>query len=125
MNVIDSSAWLEYFGDGPNAAAFAKAIQDTRRLVVPTISIFEVFKRLTQQKGDGDALQAIAVMHQGEVVELSVPLALDAARINLERDLPMADSIMLATSRAFGATLWTQDADFEGLPDVKYVKRRK
>lgn len=125
MNVIDSSAWLEYFGDGPNAAAFAKAIQDTRRLVVPTISIFEVFKRLTQQKGDGDALQAIAVMHQGEVVDLSVPLALDAARINLERDLPMADSIMLATSRAFGATLWTQDADFEGLPDVKYVKRRK
>jgi predicted nucleic acid-binding protein len=124
MNVVDSSGWLEYFADGPNADFFAKPIQDVDRLVVPTLSIFEVFKRIVQQRGEGDALQAVAVMQQGVVVDLNVPLALDSARVSLDKNLPMADSVMLTTAQSYGATLWTQDADFQNIDGVEYVKRK-
>ena len=123
MNVVDSSGWLEYFADGPHAGLFAKAIEKPEDLVVPTVSLYEVFERLLQQRGDGDALQAVAVMQQGRVVELSDTIALAAARLSTDLAIPMADSIMLATARAWNATLWTQDADFEGVPGVKYAKR--
>ena len=121
MNVVDSSGWLEYVAGGPNAGFFAKAIEATRDLVVPTLSVYEVFKRILQQRGEGDALQVVAVMHQGRLVELSSALALRAARLSVDLQLPMADSIMLATARAFDATLWTQDADFKDIADVRYV----
>jgi predicted nucleic acid-binding protein len=124
MNLVDSSGWLEYFADGPNASFFSRPIQDLGQLVVPTLSIFEVFKRILQQRGEGDALQAIAVMQQATVVELTSPLALDSARLSREAHLPMADSIILATARAFGATLWTQDADFKDMEGVKYVEKK-
>ena len=124
MNVVDSSGWLEYFADGPNAGFFASAIEKPADLVVPTVSIYEVFKRLLQQRGDDDALQAAAVMQQGQVVELSGPLSLAAARLSINLAIPMADSIMLATARASNATLWTQDADFQGVPGVRYIKAR-
>jgi predicted nucleic acid-binding protein len=125
VNIVDSSGWLEYFADGPNADFFAPAIENISELVVPTISIYEVFKRVLQQRGEGDALQAIAVLMQGDVVGLSMELALDAAKISTEHGLPMADSIMLATTRAYNATLWTQDADFEGLEGVRYVGKKR
>ena len=121
MNVVDSSGWLEFFADGPNADFFAPAIQDIKQLIVPTLSIFEVFKRILQQREEGEALQAIALMQQGTVVELTSMLALEAAKLSLEEKLPLADSIMLATSRAYDATLWTQDSDFENISGVKYV----
>jgi toxin FitB len=124
MNVVDSSGWLEYFAGGPNAGFFARAIEATANLVVPTVSLYEVFKRVLQQRGDGDALQAVAVMQQGRVVELSGVLALAAARLSVDLGMPMADSIMLATARAWDATLWTQDSDFDGVQGVKYVKRQ-
>ena len=125
MNVVDSSGWLEYFAGGPNAGFFAKAIEDTRGLVVPTMSVCEVFKRVLQQRGEGDALQVAAVMQQGLVVDLSSALALRAARISIDLQLPMADSIMLATARAVDATLWTQDGDFEGVAGVRYTARAR
>ena len=121
MNVVDSSGWLEYFAGGPNADFFAPAVETVDELVVPTVSLFEVFKRVLQQRGEGDALQAIALMQQGSVVELTAPIALDAARASAELGLPMADSIILATARAHQATLWTQDSDFDGIEGVKYV----
>ena len=124
MNLVDSSGWLEYFAEGSNAAFFEKPIQDTKNLVVPTLSVFEVFKRIAQQRSEGDALQAVAAMQQGTVIALTVPLALDSARLSLSEKIPLADSVILATARAHGATLWTQDADFEGLPGVRYVKRK-
>ncbi len=124
MNVVDSSGWLEFFADAPNADFFAKPIQNAARLVVPTLSLFEVFKKIAHERSEGDALQAVAVMQQGVVVDLDVPLSLESARLSLEHRLPMADSIILATARFRGATLWTQDADFEGLEDVKYVKKK-
>lgn len=124
MNVVDSSGWLEYFADGPNAGFFEKAIQDVEHLVVPTLSVFEVFKRIAEQRQEGDALQAVAAMQQGTVVELTLPLALDSARLSLSEKIPMADSIVLATARAHGATLWTQDSDFKGFERVQYVKKK-
>lgn len=123
MNVVDSSGWLEYFANGPNADFFAPAIEDTAELVVPSISIYEVFKRVLQQQGHDEALQAIALMLQGKVVDLDASLALCAARVSIDCKLPMADSIMLATARAHDATLWTQDADLCGLDGVQYTPK--
>lgn len=124
MNVVDSSGWLEYFADGPGADFFVPAIENVSELVVPSISIYEVFKRVLQQRDESSALQAIASMQQGTVVDLDVTTALDAAKMSLELGLPMADSIMLATARAHDATLWTQDADFVGIEGVQYIERR-
>ena len=120
MNVVDSSGWLEFLADGPNAGFFAPVIERTADLVVPTLSIFEVFKRVLQQRDESAALQAVALMHQGRLANLTDPLAMDAARLSRSSRLPMADSIMLATARAYEATLWTQDADFDGIPGVRY-----
>ena len=122
MNVVDSSAWLEYLAAGPNAAFFADAIENVSELVVPTISIYEVFKRIVQQRSENEALQVVAVMQQGRVSEMDSTVALSAARISIDHRLPMADSVMLATARLNNATLWTQDAHFEGLPQVKYKR---
>lgn len=123
MNVVDSSGWLEYFADGPNAGFFAPAIEDRDALVVPTISLYEVFKRVVQQADEAAALQAVAVMQQGSVIDLTSDLAVRAAALGSGTGLPMADSIMLATARAAGATLWTQDADFEGIDGVRFVAK--
>jgi predicted nucleic acid-binding protein len=123
MNVVDSCGWLEYFADGPNADFFAPAIQDTDQLIVPTISIYEVFKRVLQQRGEGEALQAIAALAQGQMAELDTTLALNAAKLSVDHNLPMADSIMMATAQAHDATLWTQDADFENIVGVKYIEK--
>ncbi|MFN2290156.1 MAG: type II toxin-antitoxin system VapC family toxin [Anaerolineae bacterium] len=123
MNVVDSSGWLEYFADGANADFFAGAIETTAELIVPTLSLYEVFKRVCQQRGEGDALQAVAVMLQGTVVDLDMDLALGAAKLSLDLRLPMADSVMLATAQDRNAVLWTQDADFDGLEGVQYVAR--
>ena len=120
MNVVDSSAWLEYFANGPNARFFAPAVEEAGSLIVPTVSIYEVFKRVLQQRTEHDALAAAAVMHQGRVVDLSSVLALAAAKLSVKERLPLADSVMLATARANDAPLWTQDSDFEGMEGVRY-----
>lgn len=123
MNVVDSSAWLEYFGDGPNASEFAEAIEGTDDLVVPTLTLYEVFKRTRQIADESAALEAVGVMLQGRVVDFPATLALDAARVSLDTRLAMADAIILATARAESAVLWTQDAHFEGLLGVEYRAR--
>lgn len=120
MNVVDSSAWLEYFADGPNADFFAGAVEETEALVVPTLSLYEVFKRILQQRSEDEALAAIAVMLQARVTDLTATLAISAARLSGKSGLPLADSVMLATARAHDAVLWTQDADFEGMAGVRY-----
>ena len=124
MNVVDSSGWLEYFAAGPNADFFADAVEATDELIVPTVSVYEVFKRVLQQRGESEALQAVAVMQQGSVVDLTAPIALDAARTSVALTIPMADSIILATARSFAATLWTQDSDFASIDGVRFVASR-
>lgn len=122
MNIVDSSGWLEYFANGTNASFFSEPIEDTDALIVPTISLYEVFKRILQQLGETEALNAIAFMQSGKIIDLSSPIAMHAARISADIKIPMADSIMLASAREFDAILWTQDSDFEGLEDVKYIE---
>lgn len=123
MNVVDSSGWLEYFADGANADFFAPAIEAADKLLVPSLSLFEVFKRVLQQRTEADALRAIALMRQGRVVELSDTLAVGAARLSVDLKLPLADSIILHTARVHGATLWTQDAHFETVAGVAFVRK--
>jgi predicted nucleic acid-binding protein len=123
LNVVDSSAWLEYFADGANARHFERAILARDELVVPSLAVYEVFKRVCAQRGEQVGLEAAAVMRQGRVVPLDDVLALEAARLSLAHALPMADSVMLATARTFDATLWTQDGDFAGLEGVRYFPK--
>ncbi len=120
MNLVDSSAWLEYFADGPNADFFAPAIERTRDLLVPTIVVFEVYKRVLQQRQERAALEAVSVLQHGQLIELTASLAIAAARISQHEKLPMADSIILATAHARNATIWTQDSDFQEMDRVKY-----
>jgi toxin FitB len=122
--VVDSSAWLEYFANGPNTEFFEPAIEKTEKLLVPSLIIYEVYKRILQQRDEGSALQAIAVMQQGSIINLDAPIAISAARLSIEFKLPMADSIILATTRSHAAVLWTQDADFKGIPGVEYRKQQ-
>lgn len=125
MNVVDSSGWLEYFADGPNADFFAPAIQDFARLGATTLSLFEVFKKMRLERGEEAALEAVGQMPRGRVVPLDAALAVAAAEVSLIHKLPPADAIMLTIARAHSATLWPQDEEFKGFHDVKYVARKK
>ena len=118
MNVVDSSGWLVYFADEPNAGFFAPAIENTKELIVPAICLYEVFKRVYQQRGEDDALKAVAQMLPGQVIELDASLALRAAKVSIDFGLPMADSVILATARAFDTTHWAQDERFKDIEGV-------
>ena len=126
MNLVDSSAWLEYFADGPNAGFFESAITRKSELIVPTVVIFEVCKRVLQQRGQEEALRVVSALHGGTIIALSAEMAVLAAGLSYELKLPMADSLILATAQAHNAVIWTQDADFRDLPNVKFrpSKRR-
>jgi len=123
MNVVDSSGWLEYFADTPRADYFAAAIEEVEHLIVPAISIYEVYKRLYAQVGREIALEAIAYMQTGTVVDLDTGLAIEAAEFSADNKVPMADSIIYILSRFHEATLWTQDCDLEGFDRVNYQKK--
>jgi predicted nucleic acid-binding protein len=123
MNLVDSSAWLEYFADGPIASAFEKTLQETDNLIVPTICLYEVFKVVLRERGENDGLQAIALMKQGKVVVLTEEIAINAAEISVDLKFPMADSIILATAKIYEATIWTLDCDFKNIKGVKFFSR--
>lgn len=123
MNVVDSSGWLSYFAGDKNSGSFAKPIEATDDLVVPSITITEVFKSIMRQRGEDAALEAIAHMKLAQVVSLDSGLAVDAALYGLEQKLPLADSIIYATARKYRAIVWTQDADFKPLKVVKYYPK--
>ncbi len=124
-NAVDSSAWVEYFIDGPNAAFFASAIENTSSLVVPSISLHEVFKKTLQNQNEGSALRAIAQMKQGSVRDLDEEVALSAAKLSFQLNLPMVESIVLATARVSHARLWTQEECFRGIEGVNYKPRAR
>ncbi len=125
MNVVDSSAWLSYFAGDKNAGVFAKPIEAIEELLVPSITLTEVFKCIVRQRGEDVALEAIAHMEQGELVLLDSALAIDAGVYGLKHKLPLADSIIYATAKKFGAVVWTQDADFKELAGVRYLQKVK
>lgn len=124
MNVVDTSGWLEYFSRGTNASFFAPVVKATDTLVVPTVCMYEVFKRLLAQRGEESALQAIGIMSLGIIADLTREIAVSAASISFEFKIAMADSIVLATTRAYDGTLWTQDIDFEGIDGVQYIEKQ-
>jgi predicted nucleic acid-binding protein len=124
MNIIDSSGWLEYFANGPNARFFSRPLQNTAELIVPAITVYEVFKTVLRQRNESDALQAVALMLQGSVVDLTATISILGAKISLEHEMPMADSIILATARLYEATVWTQDPDFEGIDGAQYIPKK-
>lgn len=123
FNVVDSSAWLAYLADEPGAERFADVIENTAALVVPAVCVLEVFTVVLRERGEGDALQVAALMQQGSVIDLDAALALSAAKLGLDHRLPLADSIVYAAACLMGATVWTQDDDFDGLADVRYFPK--
>ena len=123
MNLVDSCGWLEYFANGKNADFFAPAIEIPDQLLVPTLCLFEVFKRIMQQRNEIDALRAIGLMRQAKNIDLNDNLALSAARLSFDTKLALADSIILATAHHFNATLWTQDSHFEGKANVRFIQK--
>ncbi len=125
MNVVDSSGWLEYFADGPGAEHFAVVLEDLDALVVPTICLVEVAKIVRRERGEHAAFQATAQMELAKVASLDAAVAKLAAGLGVLHKLPLADSIILATARIYGATVWTQDDDFAEIPGVKYFPKMK
>ena len=124
MNIVDSSGWLAYFADEPNAKHFLNPLKDTDSLIVPTITVYEVFKVVLRESNENEALQVTAAMQKGTVIDLTVQLAIAASKLSLENGLPMADSIILATAKAYDAILWTQDSDFKNMAGVKYFPKK-
>ncbi len=124
MNIVDSSGWLAYFADEPNAKHFLIPLSDPTLLVVPTVTIYEVFKVILRESTENEALQAVVAMQKGTVVDLNAPMAISASKLSLELNLPMADSIILATAQEFKAVLWTQDSDFKRISNVKYFPKK-
>jgi len=124
MNIVDSSGWLAYFADEPNAKHFLTPLNDEASLVIPTVTIYEVFRVVLRESNENDALQAVVAMQRGTVVALTAPLAIAASRLSLEHGIPMADSIILATAKASDAVIWTQDSDFKNIAGVKYFPKK-
>ncbi len=116
--------WTDAFSDGPNASFFSRPLQETADILVPTITIYEIFKAVLRQRNESDALQSVALMQQGSVVDLTSHISILAAKMSIEHHLPMADSIILATARVYEATIWTQDSDFKDIDGVQYVAKR-
>ncbi len=125
MNVVDSSCWLEYFAGSKVGDAVAGAIEDIPSLVIPSITLYEVFKKLLAETNEDQALLAVAHMKQGRVIELDADLAIYSAKIGKDNKLALADSIIYATSSKYDCTLWTQDQHFKGLKNVKYFEKEK
>ena len=125
MNIVDSSGWLEYFSGGANSDQFALPLQDPESLIVPVITIYEVFKVVLRESGENEALQAVAAMQKGTVIDLSTGIAMRAAKLSLRYRLPMADSVILSTAQYHDAVVWTQDSDFEDLPGVRFFPKKK
>jgi predicted nucleic acid-binding protein len=124
MNLVDSSGWLTYLADEPNADAFSVPLNDTTNLIVPAICLYEVFKVVLRERGEDEALQSIALMKQGILIELTSEIAILAAKVSIHHKIPMADSIILATAQTYEAVIWTEDSDFKGIKGVKYFPKK-
>ena len=123
MNVIDSTFWLEYFSGTEAGNIVSEIIENVDALIVPTITLYEVFKKLLLETNEDDALFAVAHMRQGNVIDLNDELSLSAAKISKDYKIPMADSIIYATAMQFNCILWTQDKHFINLASINYFEK--
>jgi toxin FitB len=117
--VLDSSCWLEFLMDTPRAALFADILEDADALLVPVVTVYEVIKKIVRELGDDIASSSLVLMQRSTIVNVDLALATQAMR----NALPLADSLIYATAQMYGATLWTQDQHFEGLPGVRYFQK--
>ncbi|MDY6951892.1 MAG: type II toxin-antitoxin system VapC family toxin [Thermodesulfobacteriota bacterium] len=124
MNIVDSSGWLEYFSDGPNAKHYLPPLHDSSALIVPVITIPEVFKVVLRESSENDALQAVAAMQKGKIIDLTANMAMNASKLSLQHNLTMADSIILAIAQAYQCVIWTQDSDFREIEGVNYFPKQ-
>ena len=120
MNIVDSSGWLEYFADGPNAKYYVDPLNEISSLMIPVITIYEVFNVVLRESSENDALLVVAAMQKGRVIDLDTNIAMAASRLSLRLNLAMADSVILATARAYGCVVWTQDSDFQNIEGIRY-----
>lgn len=123
MNLVDTSGWLEYFANSKNATLFAPAIEKTEDLIVSTINIYEMYKKILIEKDEYTAILVISLMKQAKVIEVNSEIAIQAAKLSFEKKIPMADSLIYVTAKLNNAILWTQDFHFKGLQGVKYFKK--
>ena len=123
MNLVDSSGWLEYFAGGKNAKVFSPVVENIEDLIVSTINLYEIYKKVLMERDESNALEAIGIMHQATVIDVNSSIAIQAAKISSELKLPMADSLIYATAQQMEAVIWTQDADFKNLENVRYFKK--
>jgi predicted nucleic acid-binding protein len=121
--LVDSSGWIEFFTEGPNARRYGRHLEKASDLVTPSIVLYEVYKLIKRERTEEEALLAAAQIQKTRVVPLSDSLALAAADVSLERRLAMADAIVYATAQAEGAELVTGDRDLRGLPGVTYLPK--
>lgn len=124
MNVVDSSAWIEYFVDGPNADYFAKPVEKVGELIIPSLCLYEVFRWVLRERDEMQALKAMAQMRMGSIIDLDAQIAISAARLGLDLKIALGDSVVLATAHSYSATVWTQDSDFEKIPGVNYKAKQ-
>lgn len=123
MNVVDSSGWIEYLQDTPRADLFAAPIEDRNHLLVPTISLFEVHRVLSRSLNADLVNRCLDVMRLGRVLDFTDARAVAAAQIAARHKLAMADAAMYAMACEFGATFWTQDVDYQGMPEVRFFAK--
>ncbi|MBK7229966.1 MAG: type II toxin-antitoxin system VapC family toxin [Ignavibacteriales bacterium] len=124
MNLVDTSGWLEYLADTKNAKNFAEAIENTDELIVSSINIYETYKKVLKERDEDAAIQIIGLMKQSKVFDVTSTIAVKAAKLSYEKDIPMADSIIYITAKENDAIVWTQDADLKGLEGVKYFNKK-
>ncbi len=123
MNLVDSSGWLEYLSDSKNAKLFAPAIEKTEELVVSTINIYEVYKKILLERNENTAIQVVGLMQQAKVIGVNSSISIQAAKLSYEQKMPMADSLIYITAKQNDAIIWTQDVDFKNMDNVKYFKK--
>jgi len=124
MNLVDTSGWLEYLADTKNAKNFADAIENTEELIVSSINVYEIYKKVLKEKDENTAIQIIGLMKQSKVIDVTSSIAIQAAKLSYEENIPMADSIIYITAKENDAILWTQDADLKSLEGVKYFSKK-
>ena len=123
MNLVDSSAWLEYLSNGKNAKHFASVIEDTKNLIISTINLYEIYKKVLSERDENSAIQVLGLLQQARIINVNTSISIIAAKLSFEKKIPMADSIIYTTAKVNDAILWTQDADFKNLEGVKYYKK--
>ena len=126
MILIDSYGWIEYFGDGPLADSYAVFIEkaDEKGTVTPTVVIYEVYRKVKSVRGEEKALEAYAQMSRTKIVDLTSSLCLEAADISMNLNLGMADSIIVATAKAYNAQIITSDEHLKKVDKVKYINKK-